>query len=79
MQVQAKKSFPKLKIVPRGNKIRVFGEAMMLDDFEKKNHWMDDFEKYHWMDDLKTTIGWMILKIYHTFVAKKQKFKLMDV
>ena len=42
-----------------------------MDDFEKKNHWMDDFEKYHWMDDLKTTIGWMILKIYHTFVAKK--------
>ena len=31
-----KKSFPKLKIVPRGNKVRVYGEAIMLDEFEKK-------------------------------------------
>jgi phosphate starvation-inducible protein PhoH and related proteins len=31
-----KKYFPKLKIVARGNRIKIFGEPIMLDDFEKR-------------------------------------------
>ena len=31
-----KKYFPKLKIVARGNKIRIFGEPIILDEFEKR-------------------------------------------
>lgn len=47
-----KKSFPKLKIVPRGNKVRVYGEAIMLDEFEKKfNSLMTYFHRYNKLDD----------------------------
>ncbi len=31
-----KKSFPKLKIVARGNKIRIYGDSVVMDEFEKK-------------------------------------------
>lgn len=47
-----KKSFPKLKIVPRGNKVRVYGEAIMLDEFEKKfNSLVTYFHRYNKLDD----------------------------
>jgi phosphate starvation-inducible PhoH-like protein len=47
-----KKSFPKLKIVARGNKIRVYGEATMLDEFEKKfNSLITYFHRYNKLDD----------------------------
>lgn len=47
-----KKSFPKLKIVARGNKVKVFGEAIMLDDFEKKfNSLVTYFHRYNKLDD----------------------------
>ncbi len=47
-----KKSFPKLKIVARGNKIKVFGEAIMLDEFEKKfNSLLSYFHRYNKLDD----------------------------
>jgi len=48
-----KKSFPKLKIVvPRGNKVRVYGEAIMLDEFEKKfNSLITYFHRYNKLDD----------------------------
>jgi len=47
-----KKSFPKLKIVPRGNKVRVYGEAVMLDEFEKKfNSLITYFHRYNKLDD----------------------------
>ncbi len=39
-----KKYFPKLKIVARGNKIRIFGEPIILDDFEKK---FESLTKYY--------------------------------
>ena len=47
-----KKSFPKLKIVARGNKIKVYGEAHMLDVFEKKfNSLVTYFHRYNKLDD----------------------------
>ena len=47
-----KKSFPKLKIVARGNKVRVYGEAIMLDEFEKKfNSLITYFHRYNKLDD----------------------------
>jgi phosphate starvation-inducible PhoH-like protein len=47
-----KKSFPKLKIVARGNKIKVYGEANMLDEFEKKfNSLVTYFHRYNKLDD----------------------------
>ena len=47
-----KKSFPKLKIVPRGNKVKVYGEATMLDAFEKKfNSLITYFHRYNKLDD----------------------------
>jgi len=47
-----KKSFPKLKIVARGNKIKVFGEAIMLDEFEKKfGSLVTYFNRYNKLDD----------------------------
>jgi len=47
-----KKSFPKLKIVARGNKVKVFGEAGMLDEFEKKfNSLLSYFHRYNKLDD----------------------------
>jgi len=47
-----KKSFPKLKIVARGNKVKVYGEAIMLDAFEKKfNSLITYFNRYNKLDD----------------------------
>lgn len=47
-----KKSFPKLKIVARGNKVRVYGEAIMLDEFEKKfNSLITYFHRYNKLDE----------------------------
>ena len=47
-----KKSYPKLKIVARGNKVRVYGEEIMLDEFEKKfNSLMTYFHRYNKLDD----------------------------
>jgi len=47
-----KMSFPKLKIVPRGNKIRIYGESVMLDEFEKKfNSLVRYFHRYNKLDD----------------------------
>lgn len=47
-----KKSFPKLKIVARGNKIRAYGEKQLLDEFEKKfNSLLTYFHRYNKLDD----------------------------
>ena len=47
-----KKSFPKLKIVARGNKIRIYGESIMLDEFERKfNSLVTYFHRYNKLDD----------------------------
>ncbi|MDN3643410.1 PhoH family protein [Lutimonas halocynthiae] len=47
-----KKSFPKLKIVARGNKVKVYGEAIMLDEFEKKfNSLVTYYHRYNKLDD----------------------------
>lgn len=47
-----KKSFPKLKIVARGNKIKVYGEAIELDEFEKKfSLLITYFQRYNKLDD----------------------------
>ena len=47
-----KKSFPKIKIVARGNKLRIYGESVMLDEFEKKfNSLVNYFHKYNRLDD----------------------------
>ncbi len=47
-----KKSFPKLKIVARGNKVKVYGESLMLDEFEKKfNSLITYFHRYNKLDD----------------------------
>ena len=47
-----KKSFPKLKIVARGNKVKVYGEAIILDEFEKKfNSLVTYFHRYNKLDD----------------------------
>lgn len=47
-----KKSFPKLKIVARGNKIRIYGESAMMDEFEKKfNSLIAYFHRYNKLDD----------------------------
>jgi len=47
-----KKSFPKLKIVARGTKVKVFGEAIMLDEFEKKfKSLVTYFHRYNKLDD----------------------------
>ena len=47
-----KKSFPKMKIVARGTKIRIYGEAVMLDEFEKKfNSLVTYFNRYNKLDD----------------------------
>lgn len=47
-----KKYFPKLKIVARGSKIRVFGDEEMLDEFDKRfTMLMDHFGKYNKLDE----------------------------
>jgi len=47
-----KKHFPKIKVVARGNKIRIFGEAILLDEFEKRFQMLIDyFTRYNKIDD----------------------------
>jgi len=47
-----KKYFPKLKIVARGNKIKVFGDEEMLEEFDQRiNMLMDHFAKYNKLDE----------------------------
>ncbi|TRO63379.1 PhoH family protein [Christiangramia sabulilitoris] len=47
-----KKYFPKLKIIARGSKIRVFGDEEMLEEFDKRfSMLMDHFGKYNKLDE----------------------------
>ncbi len=47
-----KKYFPKLKIVARGSKIKVFGDEEMLEEFDKRFHMlMEHFVKYNKLDE----------------------------
>ncbi|MFZ0489267.1 MAG: PhoH family protein [Salegentibacter sp.] len=47
-----KKYFPKLKIVARGSKIKVFGDEEMLEEFDKRFHMlMEHFAKYNKLDE----------------------------
>ncbi len=49
---QVKKFFPKLKIVARGNKIKIYGEGAIMDDFEKKiDALLKYFHRYNKLDD----------------------------
>lgn len=49
---QLKKLFPKLKIVARGNEIKAFGEADVLDEFEKSfNSLVKYFNTYNTLDE----------------------------
>ncbi len=47
-----KKYFPKLKLVARDNKIKVFGDEDHLEEFDKRfNMLMEHFEKYNKLDE----------------------------
>ncbi len=47
-----KKHFPKLKIVARGTRIKVFGESEILDEFEKRLQMLIDyFHRYNSLDE----------------------------
>ncbi|MBZ9631366.1 PhoH family protein [Salegentibacter sp. LM13S] len=47
-----KKYFPKLKIVARGNKIKVFGDEEMLEEFDERiTMLMEHFGKYNKLDE----------------------------
>lgn len=47
-----KKHFPKLKIIARGNKVKIYGEAAMLDEFEKKfDALVKYFQRYNKLDE----------------------------
>lgn len=47
-----KKYFPKLKIVARGNRIKVFGDEELLEEFDRRfNMLMDHFGKYNKLDE----------------------------
>ena len=47
-----KKNYPKLKIVARGNKIKIFGEPLIMDDFEKKIEMLSNyFHRYNKLDE----------------------------
>ena len=46
-----KQYFPKLKIVARGNKLKIFGEPILLDEFEKKFEQLTKyFDRYNRLD-----------------------------
>lgn len=50
--VSLKKYFPKIKIVARGNKIKIFGESEILDEFEKRTQMLVSyFNRYNKLDD----------------------------
>ena len=47
-----KKYFPKLKIIARGNNLKAFGEAEILDEFEKRVAMLINyFKKYNKLDE----------------------------
>ena len=47
-----KKYFPKLKIVARGSKIKVYGDEPLLEEFDKRfNMLLDHFTKYNKLDE----------------------------
>ena len=47
-----KKYFPKLKIVARGNKIKVYGDEVLLEEFEKRFEMLVQyFVKYNKLDE----------------------------
>lgn len=47
-----KKHFPKLKIVARGNKIKVYGDDALLDEFDKRFHMLTaHFTRYNKLDE----------------------------
>ncbi len=47
-----KKSFPKLKIVARGNKIKIYGDSIVMDEFERKiDALMKFYHRYNKLDD----------------------------
>lgn len=47
-----KKYFPKLKIVARGNKIKVFGDEEMLEEFDRRFEMLTEhFSKYNKLDE----------------------------
>ena len=49
---QVKKHFPKVKIVARGNKVRIYGEPAILDEFEKSfEKLVKYFHRYNKLDD----------------------------
>ncbi|MET2984923.1 PhoH family protein [Aureibaculum conchae] len=49
---QLKKYFPKIKIVARGNKIKIYGEKEILDEFEKRLEMLINyFNKYNKLDE----------------------------
>ena len=49
---QLKTYFPKIKIVARGNKLKIYGEAEILDEFEKRlNMLIKYFNRYNRLDE----------------------------
>lgn len=49
---QLKKSFPKIKIIARGNNLKIYGESDILDEFEKRLEMlMKYFNKYNKLDE----------------------------
>ena len=47
-----KKYFPKLKIVARGNKLRIYGDEEMLEEFDKRfNMLIDHYGKFNKLDE----------------------------
>ncbi len=49
---QLKKYFPKIKIVARGSKLKIYGEAALLDEFEKRvGMLIKYFNKYNKLDE----------------------------
>lgn len=47
-----KKYFPKLKIVARGNKVRVYGDEQLLEEFDRRfNMLMDHYGKFNKLDE----------------------------
>ena len=49
---QLKKYFPKIKVVARGNKIKIYGEKELLDEFEKRLEMLVEyFNRYNRLDE----------------------------
>ena len=49
---QLKKYFPKIKVVARGNKIKIYGEQDLLDEFERRLQLLiNHFDRYNKLDE----------------------------